>query len=108
MGDPLGVHVRVHDHVVATAATATPELQWVQHVTGATPDDVDLVEDLLGWYRGLGLRPRFEMAPTEGFDRLADVLHRGGACQTGFTDLLVGSPTAAGERPHAVHVRVRR
>ena len=108
LGEPLGVHIRVHDHVVATAATAEPTLQWPQHVTGATPADVDLVEELLGWYRGLGVRPRFELAPAEGFDRLAAVLHAGGACQTRFADLLVGEPTGAGERPHAVHVRVKR
>ena len=108
LGEPLGVHVRVDGHVVSTAATVTPEVQWTQHVAGATPEDVDLVEELLGWYRGLGVRPRFELAPAEGFEGLARVLHRGGACQTGFTDLLVGEPTGAGERPHAPHVRVRR
>ena len=108
LGEPLGVHVRVHDDIVATAATETPSLQWTQHVAGATPDDGELVEELLGWYRGLGLRPRFELAPLDGFERLARVLQRGGACHTGFRDLLVGEPPGAGERPHAAHVRVRR
>ena len=108
LGDPLGVHIRVQDAVVATAATEARQLQWTQHVTGATPDDGDLVGDLLGWYRELGVRPRFELSPAEGFDRLAAILHAGGACQTGFIDLLVGEPTGAGERPHAPHVRVRR
>ena len=108
MGQPLGVHVRVHDHVVATAATETPDLQWTQHVAGVTPDDTGLVDELFEWYRGLGVRPRFELAPAEGFERLAEALHRGGACQSGFRDLLVGSPVGAGERPHAAHVRVRR
>ena len=108
LGEPLGVRIRVHGALVATAATAEPDLQWPQHVTGATPGDVELVEELLGWYRGLGVRPRFELAPAAGFDRLAAVLHAGGACQTGFTDLLVGEPTGAGERAHAAHVRVRR
>jgi GNAT superfamily N-acetyltransferase len=108
LGEPLGVRTRVDGAVVATAATAEPEVQWLQHVTGATPADVDLVGDLLRWYRELAVRPRFELAPADGFGVLAGVLHDGGARHVGFTDLLVGQPTAPGERPHAPQVRIRR
>lgn len=108
LGDPLGVQIRVDGAVVATAATGAPDVGWLHHVVGASPADGDLVAELLGWYRSMELRPRFELVPAEGFEALADVLHAGGARQTGFADLLVGEPTAAGERPHATRVRVRR
>ncbi len=107
-GNPLAVEVRVEGPVTATAAAAAADVQWMQHVHGARPADVDLVGDLLAWYRGLGLRPRFELAPAEGFDALSALLHGAGGRQTTFLDLFVGSPTAPGERPHASHVRVRR
>lgn len=107
-GNPLGVEVRVDGAVVATAATGAADVAWMQHVAGATPADVDVVAELLGWYRDLGLTPRFELAPHEGFDRLAAVLAGDAARHTGFTDLLAGTPHGAGERPHAPHVRVQR
>jgi GNAT superfamily N-acetyltransferase len=107
-GNPLGVEVRVERHVVATAATAAPEVRWMHHVVGATPADADLVAELLGWYTALGVSPRVEAAPAEGWAPLADALQTGGLRQTDFADLLVGEPAGAGERPHASHVRVRR
>jgi hypothetical protein len=107
-GNPLAVQVWLHDAVTATVAATAPEVQWMQHVHGAVGDDADLVEDLCQRYVDLGLRPRFELAPSDGFERLAAVLARAGARQTSFLDVLGGSPSAPGERPHASHVRVTR
>jgi hypothetical protein len=106
-GNPLGIEVRVEGHIVATAATKAPDVQWMQHVHGVRPDDRDAVAALLDWYTDLGVRPRFELAPAEGFEALAAQLHTAGARQTTFIDLFVGEPTAPGERPHASHVKVR-
>src|SRR3954462_7642416 len=63
-GNRCGVGVRPFgDDVVAAVATAEPEVQWVQHVVGLTPEHVELVPKIAAWYHLLGVRPRFELAP---------------------------------------------
>ena len=48
-GNRCGVEVRqFSDTVVATAATSTPETQWMQHVSGLIPGDQHLVPKIGG------------------------------------------------------------
>lgn len=88
-GDPGGVSVRdFGGGVVATAAARLPDVQWMQHVSGLQPMHVDRVREIADWYAGLGVRPRFEIAPTLDFEPLAAALAATGARHSGFIDAL--------------------
>jgi hypothetical protein len=88
-GNRCGVEVRhFTSDVVGTVAAAVPDIDWMQHVMGLAPGDEALVPEIAGWYGGLGVRPRFEIAPSGDFEPLAAALHDAGARQTGFIDAL--------------------
>ncbi len=99
---------RFSDTVVATAVPMFPDLDWMQHVGGLAPGDETLVGEIVEWYRGLGLRPRFEIAPTGDFEPLAAALAAAGACQTGFIDLLWAPAGRPSEGHTAPGVDVRK
>jgi ribosomal protein S18 acetylase RimI-like enzyme len=88
-GNHCGVEVRCFgDHVVATAASGVPDIDWMQHVAGLEPGDEPVVPEIAAWYRQNGIRPRFEIAPAADFAALAGALAGVGARQTGFIDAL--------------------
>jgi hypothetical protein len=88
-GNPFDVQVRrFGTGVAATAAARLPDLDWMHHVMGLAPGDAALVPDIAAWYRQLGVRPRFEIAPADDFLPLAAALASAGARQTGFIDAL--------------------
>ncbi|HEY2813915.1 MAG TPA: hypothetical protein VGJ03_10670 [Acidimicrobiales bacterium] len=107
-GNRCGVEIRrFSDTVFATVAAALPEVGWMQHVGGLAPGDEALVPKIAAWYHGLGLRPRFEIAPAPDSEPLAAALTDARARQTGFLDTLwarTAPPT--GEAPNGVDVRV--
>lgn len=88
-GNPSGVEIRrFGDDVVATAASACPDVMWMQHVSGLAPADAAGVPKVAAWYHAKMIRPRFEITPTPGFEPLAAALVDVGARQTGFIDVL--------------------
>lgn len=105
-GNPSGVEIRrFGDDVVATAASKCPEVTWMQHVTGLSPADADLVPKVAAWYHAKTIRPRFEIAPALGFEPLSAALADVGARQSGFIDLLWSRPAAQEDAPSDVVVR---
>jgi hypothetical protein len=107
-GNRCGVEVRTFgDDIVATAAAAVPDVDWMQHVSGICPGDEDLVPKIAAWYHGLGVRPRFEIAPAGEFESLATALADARARQTGFIDALWTRAAPPREEPSdAVDVSV--
>jgi GNAT superfamily N-acetyltransferase len=91
-GNPLGIRIERFGEVTAPARPSTPELDFVNRVTGLWPSDADRVEEIVRFYRELGLRPWFELPPSEGFEELAARLTSAGAAQIGFHAVLYGLP----------------
>lgn len=88
-GNPSAIEIRrFGDDVVATAASACPEVTWMQHVSGLSPADVDVVPKVAAWYHAKTIRPRFEITPASDFEPLAAALVDVHARQTGFIDVL--------------------
>ena len=88
-GNPSGVEIRrFTDGVVATRARQCPDVGWMQHVSGVSPADTAVVPEVAAWYHADLIRPRFEIAPSSGFESLAAALADIGARQTGFIDVL--------------------
>jgi hypothetical protein len=88
-GNPSQVEVRrFGDSVVGTMCVRSPEIDWMQHVVGVSPDNAELVPRIAAWYHGHHLRPRFEIAPAAEFQPLAAALADVHARQTGFIDAL--------------------
>ena len=81
------------DHVLAACHPARPDLDFQNRVNGLTPDDVDLVPRLLGFYAAHGVRPWFEVVPS---DRPADLLRAIDADPIGFHAVVLGRPAADG------------
>jgi ribosomal protein S18 acetylase RimI-like enzyme len=91
----------------AASAVASPErgeVDFMNRVIGLWPEDADQVDGIAAWYRGLGVRGWFELAPAEGFDRLAGALARAGAAQIGFHARLCGAVPGSTSIPNGVRV----
>jgi ribosomal protein S18 acetylase RimI-like enzyme len=82
---------------VAAVDRSRPELDFVNRVYGLWPEDAGCAGEIAGFYREHGVRGWLELAPAEGFERLAAALTEVGAAQTGFHTVLYGRPLP-GER----------
>jgi len=107
-GNRCGVEVRSFgEQIVATAAARLPDIDWMQHVSGVSPGDEEVVPEIASWYQHLGTRPRFEIAPADNFEPLAGALADIGARQTAFIDTLWAPAAMPSDGPPAgVDVRV--
>jgi hypothetical protein len=107
-GNPSQIEVRrFGDGVVGTMCRRSPSIDWMQHVMGLAPGNEALVPEIATWYRGLGVRPRFEISPAGEFEPLAAALDGAGARQTGFIDALWAYAAPPAERARSdVDVRV--
>jgi hypothetical protein len=91
----------------AATAVASPErndVDFMNRVIGLWPEDADEVDAIAAWYRGLGVRGWFELAPAAGFERLADALTRAGAAQIGRYARLCGPVPGPTSIPSGVRV----
>jgi GNAT superfamily N-acetyltransferase len=61
--NPLELRIERFGDAVAPASVAEPELDFVNRITRLTPRDAGRLDDILGFYRGLGLRPWLEVTP---------------------------------------------
>jgi ribosomal protein S18 acetylase RimI-like enzyme len=80
---------------VAAVDASRPELDFVNRVYGLWPEDADRVGAIVRRYREREVRGWLELAPSEGFERLAEALTRAGAAQIGFHSVLRGPPKQA-------------
>jgi GNAT superfamily N-acetyltransferase len=78
--------------VVVAADPTLPELDFVNRVYGLWPEDAGRVEQIAAFYRERGVRGWLELAPSAGFERLAETLTAAGWAQTGFHAVLHGAP----------------
>jgi GNAT superfamily N-acetyltransferase len=62
-GNPLGLRIERFGSVVAPAALADPELDFVNRVGGLRARDAARLDEILAFYGSLGLRPWLEVAP---------------------------------------------
>ncbi|MBA2280265.1 MAG: hypothetical protein H0W25_03385, partial [Acidimicrobiia bacterium] len=91
-GNPLGVATArfgPDGHIVASRVAGQADVQWMQHVHGVLPGDVDGVAEILAWCAAAGCTPRFELAPADGFGPLAAALTAAGLGHRTFTELAV-------------------
>lgn len=65
-GNPRGLRTRWFGHVFAAAATAAPDLDFMNRVHGLTPADLDVLPAILSFYADAGVRPWFEVVPSPG------------------------------------------
>ena len=95
-----GLPVRIERFGAAAAAASPerPEVDFMNRVCGLWPEDEEQVDRIVAWYRALGIRAWFELAPSECFARLAARLTSAGAAQVGFHSRLWG-PVDARTRP---------
>src|SRR5213083_3570187 len=63
-GNPRGLRIERFGAAISPASVAEPELDFMNRVMGLYPEDMDLVGDILAFYRDLGIRPWFELTPT--------------------------------------------
>ena len=89
MGGVAGVELApgLPDHVLAPCHPDRPDLDFQNRVNGLTPDDAGLLPDLLAWYAGHGVRPWFELVPS---DRSEELLPAIGAEAIGFHAVTYG------------------
>ena len=102
---PPGLEVRRFGGAVAFVCPSRPEIDFLNRVHDLWPEDEGEVERIAGFYRSLGVRPWFELAPADGFDRLAAALAAAGASQIDFHTMLYGRPRPTPPSGSAVAVR---
>jgi GNAT superfamily N-acetyltransferase len=101
-----GLPVRFERFGGATAfvSPGRADVDFMNRVSGLWPEDADQVEAIAAWYRGLGVRGWFELAPCSGFQRLAAALADADAAQIGFHARLWGPARDPGPDESAVRI----
>ena len=92
-------------HVLAPCHPERPELDFQNRVNGLTPNDAGLVALIAGWYAERGVRPWFEIVPSDDGGDLLDALVAVGAAPIGFHAMVTGTlpRVAPPSPPPAVH-----
>lgn len=85
-----GAELQRFGGAVAAVDSSRPELDFVNRVYGLWPEDAERVGEIVHSYRDRGVRGWFELAPCEGFPRLAEALADAGAAQVGYHAVLCG------------------
>ncbi len=96
-GNPCGLRLERIGAAVAPASPGAPEVDFLNRVIGLWPEDADRVPELVAFYRGLGIRPWFELAPATDLERLAAALARAGAVEVGVQAVLYGRCEASSD-----------
>jgi GNAT superfamily N-acetyltransferase len=73
-GNPFGIELRRFGRVAASLSRKVPMVEWYNRVVGLEQQDVRTLREILGWYRVLGIRARFEIGPAELTSALAVAL----------------------------------
>ena len=93
-------------HVLAACHPDRPDLDFQNRVNGLTPDDAALVPALVDWYADRGVRPWFELVPTDRADDLLAALATAGAVAIGHHGVVYGPPSSGTTIPQAAGVNV--
>jgi GNAT superfamily N-acetyltransferase len=80
--------------VLAPCHPERPDLDFQNRVNGLTPDDAALVPALAAWYAERGVRPWFELVPSDRAGDLLAALAGAGARAIGFHGFVAGRPRA--------------
>src|SRR5262249_42894204 len=90
-GNPRGLRLETFGAAVAAAATEAPELDFMNRVHHLWPEDASHLPAILRFYSGTGIRPWFEVFPTEdGADAVAGAIARAGAAPVSYATFLYG------------------
>jgi len=73
-GNPFGIEIRRFGRATAALSRKVPMVEWYNRVVGLEQQDARALRDILGWYRPLGIRSRFEVGPAELTPALAVAL----------------------------------
>lgn len=84
----------VPPHVLAPCHRDRPDLDFQNRVHGLTPADAGLVPALAAWYAGRGIRPWFELVPSDDAADLLAALAAAGVVPVGFHGVVYGPVTA--------------
>ncbi|MDO7907458.1 GNAT family N-acetyltransferase [Paenibacillus sp. JX-17] len=108
-GNPMGVHIRQVDGLLALRSSGMP---WPQFntVKGLESRHVEQLDDILGFYPEDGRAPQLEIIPSKGSPELSRALAARGYVQTGFHASWymegINQTDAAGQRlPTGIEVR---
>lgn len=93
--DGTGAELTPFGAAVASLDPSRPQLDFVNRVYGLWPEDADHVEAIAELYRRHGVRAWVELAPSNGFGKLAGALAEVGATQIGFHTVLHGAASAS-------------
>lgn len=77
--NPRGMVLREFGPVLAPAATAAPEVDFLNRVLGLGPDERPHLAAIIRHYRRLGVPAWFELSPLPGADELTNALVAAGA-----------------------------
>lgn len=89
-GNPLGLRLATFGRALAAAATGAPELDFLNRVHGL--HDAGRLPEIMGFYSGTGVRPWFEVIPTEEGAEVAGVVALAGAVPISYATFLYGLP----------------
>jgi ribosomal protein S18 acetylase RimI-like enzyme len=91
-GNPRQLRLETFGDAFAAAATGVPDLDFMNRVHGLRPEDAHHLPAILAFYAGTGIRPWFELFPTEdGVDRVAGAVARAGAVPESYATFLYGT-----------------
>ena len=91
-GNPRGMRLATFGSAFAAAATAAPELDFMNRVHHLWPEDAHHLPAILAFYADAGVRPWFEVFPSEdGADAVAGAIARAGAAPVSYATFLYGA-----------------
>ena len=94
-GNPRGLRLETFGNAFAAAATEAPELDFMNRVHHLWPEDAPHLPAILRFYAGTGIRPWFEVFPSEdGADAVAGAIARAGAAPVSYATFLYGAAVA--------------
>jgi len=104
LGDkPAGIRLERFDGVTAAATSSRPELDFMNRVHGLAYADPRVLDDVLSFYRLIGVRPWVELPP--GTEALAARLADAGARPVDALAVLYGGLPITPSTPTSVDVR---
>lgn len=104
-GNPGGFHIEQFGKATAIASTAHPDQAWMNTVHGLHVPEASQLPAILAFYKGLDIRPRFELIAEDGYESIAGPLAAAGFAQTGFRAMYYGEPVVAKSGGDDVRVR---
>ncbi|GGE60768.1 GNAT family N-acetyltransferase [Priestia taiwanensis] len=90
-GNPMGIHIRSYGEAVAFISAGIPGPSF-NTVRGITSEHIEVLDEILAFYKEHDVSCQFEIAPTQLNNELASALHKKGYYQSSFHTALYGVP----------------